>query len=635
MFVPPVGTWSQVLGTFASHENVKGDLLAKIVLETTVLAEKAGLFVDFLTCDAASGNRDMWRKFNIHASSKEVVCKTVHPVDSNHFLHFFSEFLHLLKNVRNQILNTTFNTPEGQVSLQFLKEAFKLDSDSVILKAMPSITAVHLMPNNFEKMRSQRQQDLHLRVREAEIKCQHREEDAEFRAREAEARRQQRQDYPEIRAREAEAKRLRRRAEAKHRARETLSQHVSAINMFDKRFTQNPFGCSCSVCDRLWHKHDLKPLAEAHAEAVAAAFHTDVFGFEAIRRDRIPTNGCVYPPKPPHLPKLDLVSERLVSPRIPFMQIRRLVYSDSAIRGPIVNVPINNAERVHYPEDEPNPMEAALAMSLSQQTLVIDDSNVLVVASGEEITPQAEELSFPQIYLGEPRNINPGSKPSVFTMASSECRRTDQRGAASYHVLYMAAKVMRTGVASSVNVFFRNTSGMGVVSKVQLEDREFVENAVDHDMAFMNGVPNTVQYWHRRKQDVAMIRQLASEIHWDGLVRLLQRLHIDPNHPQGSFEQLRLYEKSMLVSDDPVLCSVYFDEIVRVMMQILQHKTVSPFAPYVANEYVKRIEFQRRGSAHPHLLLWLENVPNEEIAPEMAETVRMAEHLMSLDAESI
>ncbi|XP_037505577.1 uncharacterized protein LOC119381899 [Rhipicephalus sanguineus] len=312
-----------------------------------------------------------------------------------------------------------------------------------------------------------------------------------------------------------------------------------------------------------------------------------------------------------------------------------------------------NCEHVDCPEDHNNPMEASLAMSLGQQTLVIDDSNVLVIAPREGVTPlniaydeHAEELSFPQIYLGEPRNINPASKPSVYTMASSECRRTDRRGAPACHVLYMAAKVMRTRIASSANVFFRNTTGMGVVTKAHLEDRQFLESAVEHDMAFMQGVPNTVQHWHRRKQDVfAMIRQLgkptafltlsASEIHWDGLMKLLQRLHIDPHHPQVPFEQLRLYEKSMLVSDDPVVCSVYFDHIVRVIMQILQHKTVSPFAPYVVKEYFKRIEFQHRGSAHAHLLLWLDNAPNEDIGPEMPQTIRMDEHLISLDAESL
>ncbi|KAH7941087.1 hypothetical protein HPB49_009959 [Dermacentor silvarum] len=146
MFVPLVGSWTQVLGSFASHENVKGELLAKIVVEATILAEKAGLLVDFVTCDAASWNRKMWRVLNIRASVKEVVCKRQHPVDSSRSLYFFSDFPHLVKNVRNRLLNTTLNTPDGQVSLQFVKEALKLDTSAIALRAMPGINNVHVAP---------------------------------------------------------------------------------------------------------------------------------------------------------------------------------------------------------------------------------------------------------------------------------------------------------------------------------------------------------------------------------------------------------------------------------------------------------------------------------------------------------
>lgn len=59
------GNWTQILGVFASKGNVKSVTLAKIVVETTVLAEKAGLFVDCITCDGASWNRSMWRLFGI------------------------------------------------------------------------------------------------------------------------------------------------------------------------------------------------------------------------------------------------------------------------------------------------------------------------------------------------------------------------------------------------------------------------------------------------------------------------------------------------------------------------------------------------------------------------------------------
>lgn len=40
-----------------------------------------------------------------------------------------------------------------QVSIQPVRQAFKVDSTNVTLKAMPGLTSVHLQPNSFEKMR--------------------------------------------------------------------------------------------------------------------------------------------------------------------------------------------------------------------------------------------------------------------------------------------------------------------------------------------------------------------------------------------------------------------------------------------------------------------------------------------------
>ncbi|CAN7946669.1 unnamed protein product, partial [Ixodes hexagonus] len=66
-----------------------------------------------------------------------------------------------------------------------------------------------------------------------------------------------------------------------------------------------------------------------------------------------------------------------------------------------------NTERVEDPEDQHNPVQAALAMSLGEHTLMDDDRNILVMAPGEGRSPLSvvfdeypEELSFPQIYLG-------------------------------------------------------------------------------------------------------------------------------------------------------------------------------------------------------------------------------------------
>ncbi|KAH9362505.1 hypothetical protein HPB48_015581 [Haemaphysalis longicornis] len=63
VFQPFTGQWMQILGVFASRGNVKAAALSKVVLEATLLCEQAGLFVDGVTCDAASWNRSYVEAF--------------------------------------------------------------------------------------------------------------------------------------------------------------------------------------------------------------------------------------------------------------------------------------------------------------------------------------------------------------------------------------------------------------------------------------------------------------------------------------------------------------------------------------------------------------------------------------------
>lgn len=59
------GKWTQILGVFASKSNVKASVLSKILLEATILAKNAGLFVDYWTSDGATWNRALWKLFGI------------------------------------------------------------------------------------------------------------------------------------------------------------------------------------------------------------------------------------------------------------------------------------------------------------------------------------------------------------------------------------------------------------------------------------------------------------------------------------------------------------------------------------------------------------------------------------------
>lgn len=129
--------------------------------------------------------------------------------------------------------------------------------------------------------------------------------------------------------------------------------HKSAHEYFKDNFKNNEFGHACSICDRLWFKKDLnKPSTSGNIiNILTNGQNVDTLKIcstckSALDKNNIPNmsvyNGFHYPKIPQHLPKIDFITERLISPRIPFMQIRRLrhVQGQFGIYGQIINVPV-------------------------------------------------------------------------------------------------------------------------------------------------------------------------------------------------------------------------------------------------------------------------------------------------------
>lgn len=140
-----------------------------------------------------------------------------------------------------------------------------------------------------------------------------------------------------------------------YQPREKAVHEQFADREFEKRFNRNKFGVSCAVCDRLWFQNDLTKCPAAGLKLLAEHYDGRSFidslvcrtCYGSLRVGKLPkmstANGFVYPPKPEHLPPLDVVSERLISPRLPFMQIRRLrtVFGSKGLIGQVVNIPVD------------------------------------------------------------------------------------------------------------------------------------------------------------------------------------------------------------------------------------------------------------------------------------------------------
>ena len=140
---------------------------------------------------------------------------------------------------------------------------------------------------------------------------------------------------------------------------------MSMINLFHKNIARGPeYVCTC--CDQLWYKSSvLKCDANKYKACLQDVVKSCLTGFKSIndsewicvtcdsnlKKGKLPScskaNKMGFPDKPEVL-NLTSLEERLISPRIPFMQLRELPRGGQlSIHGNIVNVPSDVNSTVH------------------------------------------------------------------------------------------------------------------------------------------------------------------------------------------------------------------------------------------------------------------------------------------------
>lgn len=83
-------------------------------------------------------------------------------------------------------------------------------------------------------------------------------------------------------------------------------------------------------------------------------------------------------------------------------------------------------------------------------------------------------------------------------------------------------------------------------------------------------------------------------------------------------KNLNWQEKCPLIKSDPVTCSRYFDYRVHCFIEHVLRSSLHPVGEI--SDYFYRVVFQRRGSPHIHMLIWVKNAPvhgissNSEVA---------------------
>ena len=93
---------------------------------------------------------------------------------------------------------------------------------------------------------------------------------------------------------------------------------------------------------------------------------------------------------------------------------------------------------------------------------------------------------------------------------------------------------------------------------------------------------------------------------------------------------MHFIDVSTLINEDAVTCAVYFYKLVSVMLNILKSKQFSPFGKFAVIDYFLRIEFQHRGSPHAHILLYLDNAPQNPLNTDYDKAIELIDALFSI-----
>src|SRR6218665_988093 len=158
MYRPFMGSWTQTVAMFLSKRSTRSAILSKLMVKVIVAFESIDLWVDAVICDGGATNRGIWKEFGISGCGDNPKNSMQHPclspsTNADRRLFFLSDYVHLVKCIRNNLLNRKFfNFHDGVVKRQHCVDLHKLDSLNGGLKAAPKLTEAHINPNNLQRM---------------------------------------------------------------------------------------------------------------------------------------------------------------------------------------------------------------------------------------------------------------------------------------------------------------------------------------------------------------------------------------------------------------------------------------------------------------------------------------------------
>jgi len=243
-------------------------------------------------------------------------------------------------------------------------------------------------------------------------------------------------------------------------------------------------------------------------------------------------------------------------------------------------------------------------------------------------TPHGEELCFPWLFcFGKAGYSDERTKDSSFHQLYPKARFLgidDRFRKDMMYLLHFANVYERRILLNSVNIHMQMRQNEEPITYGQLSDFDFLSNSY----MFMKSVRGTAGYFKNELIDLlAMIRNLGNphlfvtfspdEQNWPELIALLKGCTYD-EATQLINENSDTVKK--LIQADPVMVVMFIERKLNAMMKFVINGDLKPLK-YPVKDYFIRREFQKRGSVHYHILLWLTEFPALDDASDLVSYI--------------
>ncbi|XP_066935952.1 uncharacterized protein [Clytia hemisphaerica] len=288
----------------------------------------------------------------------------------------------------------------------------------------------------------------------------------------------------------------------------------------------------------------------------------------------------------------------------------------------------------HGEEEDENPLdhlripasETVFVPELAHDT--VDDSNI-VIAPGQDQNPLPIICDEDCEMLAHPHLFPTGKFGYTYNRDEklSPCRYFNQRllnytqkfSSDSDYIFYAQSLLQHLNLNNSINTALKKIQTEGLTAgNLSQNFKETVSNLVANDNAysFMNNLKGTPAYWKRFLYEVlAMVKQLGlptffhtlscADLRWPEIVEIIQKIK-GKDITEEQINNLSYLERTQILQSNPVVLARHFHYRLECYFK---HIIAKGALGGKLKHYAIRIEFQARGSAHTHCLVWIDGAP--------------------------